>query len=185
VWQDDVTDPHKPCSVLIQTSARKYQAILFLDRPATTAERARLAIQWHTASPDTEDAQHASYDPVHHIRVVGGHNTKGHGSHPVTFARQSKYTYSADRLLARCTGGDTPSISSRVSKARAEQHHADDWRRLPDGRRLLTSKRWQAIIKGRPQLRTLLIDGQRIILTTKSGTRDDSVAPRLPYSSRT
>jgi hypothetical protein len=79
VWQDDVTDEHKPCSVLIQTSERKYQAILRLDRPANMAERKRQAPQWHASSADTEDAQHASYDPAHHIRVAGGHNSKGHG----------------------------------------------------------------------------------------------------------
>jgi hypothetical protein len=173
VWQDDVTDANKPCSVLIQTSERKYQALLLLDRSATIAERKRLAVEWHTASADTEDIQHASYDPAHHIRVPGGHNSKSHGWYTVHYAMRSERSYSADRLLARCRGGNTP-LSGAVSAARAEQHDVANWKQLPDGRRLLDSPRWQAIINGRPQLRIQLIERQRMTITNKNGTLDDS-----------
>lgn len=177
IWQDDVTDPHKPCSVLIQTSERKYQALIRLDRPATTAERKRLATTWREESKNCEDDQNVSKDVAHHIRLPGGHNSKGHGWHPVTDAMRSERVYPADKLLARCGGETHPSSSSGgVSKARAEQHQADAWGNLPDGGPLLKSKRWQAVINGRPQLRQLLVERQRVIIYNKNGRADDSTS---------
>lgn len=176
IWQDDVTDPHKVCSILIQTSPAHYQAIIRLDRLATTVERQRLAATWRAESKDSEDAQNASKDVVHHIRVPGGHNSKGHGWHLVTYAQRSERTYSTDKLLARC-GETHPSCSSGgISKARAEQHQADAWSVLQDGATLFHSKRWQAIIAGRPQLRQQLVERQRVIIYNKNGEPDDSTS---------
>ncbi len=164
IWQDDATDPNKVCSVLVRTSERKYQAFIQLDRLASTEERKRLALTWRAESTDSEDAQNVSKDVAHHVRIPGGHNSKGHGWHPVTYAQASERTYSADRLLARCGETHLPCSSGGISKDRAAQHQADAWAELPNGGALLRSKRWQAIAQSRPQLRQLLIEHQRVTI---------------------
>lgn len=171
IWRDDVKDLRTAFSTLLETSEGNHQALIRLDRPATTVERKRLMTAWRNKYEDSDDC---SADPIHFVRVPGTHNTKRGGSWRVRCAERNSRTFSADRLLERC-GGDTP-LSDRVSAARAEQHDADDWKKLPDGRRLLDSPRYQGIITGRPQLRTMFVDKQCVILTNKNGKTDDSMS---------
>lgn len=172
IWRDDVKDLNTPCSLLIETSAGNYQAIIKLDRPATTEERRRLMIAWRNAHRGSDDC---SADAVHFVRIPGGHNSKRHGWFPVRYAQRTSYICPTDRLLERCTGGEH-NLSDRVSTARAEHHTADDWKGLPNGAALLQSKRIQAIINSRPQLRQLLIEGERVAITTRGGRHDDSMS---------
>jgi hypothetical protein len=76
IWQDDATDPNKVCSVLVRTSERKYQALIQLDRLASTEERKRLAATWRAESTDSEDAQNVSKDVAHHVRIPGGQTAR-------------------------------------------------------------------------------------------------------------
>ena len=77
----------------------------------------RLLTTWREESKDSEDDQNVSKDVADHIRVPGGHNSKGHGWHPVTYAQQSERVYPADKLLARCGETHQPR-SSEGSQAR-------------------------------------------------------------------
>ena len=131
---------------------------------------------WRNTRPGADSCNAIS---VAFVRVPGGINRKGpggDGTWRVRYALQSGRVYTADRLLARCRapggGGDTP--TPRVSAVRGSHSHAEDWRGLPDGELLYASKRWQAILIHRPQLRQLLLMRQRVTITNKNGRPDDS-----------
>lgn len=163
IWKDD-TGIDTPASVLIETSPGNYQALIVLDRPASTTERKHLMTAWRNSSGgDT-----CSADAVHFIRLPGGRNTKPvNNNHRVQIAMHSERIYSTEKLLARCGP-----ISENT------QHPAsfssDDWRDLPDGAALWQSPRWQALAtRQRPQLKTLLIDRQPIALPNKRTQRTD------------
>lgn len=163
IWRDDVQETRTAYTLLIETSEGNYQALVQLDRLATTEERARLMTHWRDKHADSDAC---SADPVHFVRVPGGHNRKHHGCYSVRLADQTGRVYPADTLLGRC-GGDTrpPSRSA-----------AGHWRDLPDGAALLQSTRWQKIIQARPQLRQLFIARRRVTITNKNGSTDSTMS---------
>lgn len=162
IWKDD-TGIDTPASILIESSPNNYQALIVLDRDASTLERRHLMTTWRASGGDD-----CSADAVHFIRLPGGRNNKpGKNAHLVRLAVHSTRTYSADKLLARCgpinESTHTPPCYS-----------SDDWRDLPDGAALWQSRRWQALVtRQRPQLKTLLIDRQRLALPNKRTGRTD------------
>jgi hypothetical protein len=82
IWQDEAKID-TPCTMLIESSEGNYQALIELDRLATTEERRRLMTAWRDARDGTDDC---SADAVHHIRVPDGHNRKRHGDWLVRYA---------------------------------------------------------------------------------------------------
>lgn len=128
IWQDDA-QIDTPASVLIETSAGNYQALITLDRDVTTAERKRLMTAWRNARPGADTC---SANPVAFVRVPGGHNRKRHGDWLVRYAVQSTRVYSAEKLLARCGAGEggthTPGSSGALDRAQLDhwQSHIDD-----------------------------------------------------------
>lgn len=173
IWRDDVKDLRTASTALVETSEGNYQALIQLDRLASTQERKRLMTAWRNANADSDDC---SADPVHFIRIPGGHNSKRHGWYAVRYAVRSERVYPTDALLAKCAEGDTHALSSSVSKNRAQLHQAGAWKNLQNGQALLNSPRWQAVINARPQLRILLVENNRVIITNKNGKQDDSLS---------
>lgn len=101
IWQDEAKID-TPASLLIETSPGNYQALIKLDRLASTAERKHMMAAWRDARASADDC---SSDPVHFVRVPGGTNRKGPGGNGtwlVRYATRSSRIYSADKLLARC-----------------------------------------------------------------------------------
>ncbi len=127
IWQDEAK-ADTPASILIETSPGNYQAYIRLDRPATVSERSLLMTAWRDARPHTDDC---SADPVHFVRVPGGHNTKRHGDFTVRYAVRSERVYPADRLLARCRPeeGKHTSCSScpETTPAALDKKQLDYW----------------------------------------------------------
>jgi RepB DNA-primase from phage plasmid len=93
IWRDDVKDLRTGFSTLLETSPGNYQALIRLDRAATTDERERLMRAWRNAHQDSDDC---SADPIHFIRVVGGHNTKKGGRWRVRFAERTTRIYPSE-----------------------------------------------------------------------------------------
>lgn len=101
IWQDEAK-ADTPASLLIETSPGNYQALIRLDRPASTAERKRLMTAWRAGRPSADDC---SSDPVHFVRVPGGINRKGaggSGTWRVRAVARVEKPYPTERLLARC-----------------------------------------------------------------------------------
>jgi hypothetical protein len=121
IWQDD-SRADTPASVLIESSKGNYQALITLDREATTAERKRMMRAWRNARPGADDC---SANPVAFVRVPGGYNRKRHGDWLVRYAVQSARIYTADKLLARCGAGkgETQSFSPAGGLDRAQLDH--------------------------------------------------------------
>jgi hypothetical protein len=171
IWRDDVKDPMAPCSLLLETSEGNHQAIIKLDRPATTAERQRLMTAWRNGH---DDSCVCSADPIHFIRIAGGHNTKRGGSYRVHFAQQTTRIYPADRLLARC-GPVRGETHSPVAPAGLDQAALDYWQAHVE--QLLTADRTlpRAFVHDTPGRRILeLRAAGKGMLFHASGTWDAS-----------
>lgn len=155
-------------SFTLQTSDYSRHAVYQLDRALPWAQVKALA----EAAGDRLHADSGGANPAQFTRVPGTRNTKRKAARFLV-----RYTPGAGVVavaeLAHAVGVN---LSGCAAHQRAERLEVVIDPATPAevarGNLLLNSARWRTMIERRPQLRALLIDGQRIVLPTKHGPRD-------------